>query len=77
MLVLTRRLGESIVIGENIIVTVLSVKGGQVRLGIEAPKEVSIQREELLKTEKSSTPVESGSLVKKLKKLGKSNKLSV
>lgn len=47
MLVLSRRLGETIVIGDNIRLTVLSVSGGQVRLGIAAPKEVSVHREEI------------------------------
>ncbi|MDG4813617.1 carbon storage regulator CsrA [Hydrogenovibrio sp. 3SP14C1] len=48
MLVLTRRAGETLMIGDNIKVTVVGIKSGQVRLGIEAPKEVQIQREELL-----------------------------
>jgi len=48
MLVLTRRENESLIIGENIKLTILAVKGGQVRVGIEAPNEVPIHREELL-----------------------------
>lgn len=48
MLVLTRRVGESLVIGEDVVVTVVAQKGGQVRIGIDAPNDVSIQREELL-----------------------------
>ena len=48
MLVLTRRAGETLMIGDDIKVTVVGIKSGQVRLGIEAPKEVQIQREELL-----------------------------
>ena len=47
MLILTRRLGESITIGDNVKLTVLSIKGSQVRIGVEAPKEVCIQRSEL------------------------------
>lgn len=47
MLVLSRRLGETIVIGDDVRVTVLSISGGQVRLGIAAPKEVSVHREEV------------------------------
>lgn len=47
MLILTRRLGETIRIGPDIVVTVLGVNGQQVRLGIEAPKEVAVHREEV------------------------------
>lgn len=47
MLILSRRKDESIVIDDNVIVTVLSVKGGQVRLGITAPENVSVHREEI------------------------------
>ncbi|MCP3997440.1 MAG: carbon storage regulator CsrA [bacterium] len=47
MLVLTRRPGESIVIGENIVITVIEIKGGQVRIGIDAPREVDVYREEI------------------------------
>lgn len=47
MLVLTRKLGESININENIKITVIDIKGNQVRIGIEAPKEFSIHREEI------------------------------
>ena len=42
MLVLTRRPGESIVIGQDIIITVIEIKGGQVRIGIDAPREVQV-----------------------------------
>jgi carbon storage regulator len=48
MLVLSRRIGEQIVINNDIVVTVVSVKGNQVRLGFNAPPEVTIYREELL-----------------------------
>lgn len=47
MLVLTRKQGEEIIIGDNIRLTVLAIRGNQVRLGIAAPSDVSIQREEL------------------------------
>jgi len=47
MLILTRRLNETLVIGDHITVTVMSVKGNQVRLGIEAPKSVTVHREEV------------------------------
>lgn len=47
MLILTRRVGETLIIGDNIEVTVLGVKGNQVRLGVKAPKDVSVHREEI------------------------------
>jgi carbon storage regulator CsrA len=47
MLVLTRKLGQRLIIGDDVVVTVLSTRNGQVRLGIEAPRSVSIRREEL------------------------------
>ena len=47
MLILTRRIGESLIIGNNVIMTVLGVKGNQVRIGVNAPKEVSVHREEI------------------------------
>ena len=47
MLILTRKVGESVLIGEDISITVLSVRGNQVKLGVQAPKEVSVHREEI------------------------------
>ncbi len=47
MLVLSRRMGESLVIADDIRLTVLGISGGQVRLGIEAPKDISVHREEI------------------------------
>ncbi|CAA6826970.1 MAG: Carbon storage regulator [uncultured Thiotrichaceae bacterium] len=47
MLILTRRVGETLMIGDDISVTVLGVKGNQVRLGINAPKNVAVHREEI------------------------------
>ena len=47
MLILTRRVGETVMIGKEVTVTVLGVKGNQVRLGINAPKDVAVHREEI------------------------------
>jgi carbon storage regulator len=47
MLVLTRRSGESLMIGDNVTVTVVEIKGGQVRIAIDAPREVPVHREEI------------------------------
>ena len=48
MLILTRRVNETLMIGDGITITVLGVKGGQVRLGINAPRDIAIHREEVL-----------------------------
>ena len=47
MLILTRRVGETLMIGDSVSVTVLGVKGNQVRIGINAPKDVAVHREEI------------------------------
>jgi carbon storage regulator len=47
MLILTRRVGETVVIGDEVQVTVLGVKGNQVRLGVNAPRDVSVHRQEI------------------------------
>ncbi|WP_022950893.1 carbon storage regulator CsrA [Leucothrix mucor] len=47
MLILTRRVGETLMIGDDVSVTVLGVKGNQVRIGIDAPKDVAVHREEI------------------------------
>jgi len=47
MLILTRRVGETLIIGDNVSVTVLGVRGNQVRLGVDAPKDVAVHREEI------------------------------
>lgn len=55
MLILTRKIGESLMIGDNITITVLGIKGTQIRVGINAPKYIAVHREEIykkLKTDK-------------------------
>ena len=55
MLILTRRMGETIMVGDDVTVTVLGVKGGQVRIGIDAPGDIAVHREEIYERIKAET----------------------
>ncbi|HCL3609217.1 carbon storage regulator CsrA [Pseudomonas aeruginosa] len=59
MLILTRRVGETLMVGDDVTVTVLGVKGNQVRISVNAPKEVAVHREEIyqrIQKEKDQEP---------------------
>jgi carbon storage regulator len=60
MLILTRRVGETLMIGDEVTVTVLGVKGNQVRIGINAPKNVAVHREEIYQRIKGENENEGG-----------------
>ena len=54
MLILTRKVGESLLIGDDVSITILNIRGNQVKIGVQAPKDVSVHREEILPTYSSS-----------------------
>jgi carbon storage regulator len=56
MLILTRRVGETLIIGDDVEVTVLASKGNQIRIGVNAPKDVSVHREEIYQKIQSDGP---------------------
>ena len=65
MLILTRRVGETVMIGNDITVTVLGVKGNQVRVGVNAPKEVAVHREEIYERIKREEQAAGGAAIKR------------
>lgn len=60
MLILSRKVGETLMIGDEVTVTVLGIKGSQVRIGVDAPKEVGVYREEIYARIKSEEPQKNG-----------------
>jgi carbon storage regulator len=61
MLILTRRVGETLMVGDEVTVTVLGVKGNQVRIGVNAPKDVAVHREEIyqrIQNERGTAPAQ-------------------
>ena len=58
MLILTRRVGESLVVGDSVTVTVLGVKGNQVRVGIDAPRTVTVHRQEIYERIRGRKPTQ-------------------
>ena len=64
MLILTRRIGETLMVGDDVTITVLGVKGNQVRIGVNAPKDVAVHREEIyqrIQKEKTGEDIDSDS----------------
>ena len=74
MLVLTRKTGEAIVIDDNIKITIVQIKGKQVRIGVEAPKETKIHREEIYQAIQEENKAAIHSLAKTLPRIGKAKK---
>lgn len=63
MLILTRRAGETLIVGDDVSITVLGVKGNQVRLGVNAPKDVSVHREEIYQRIQREKSLKSGETI--------------
>jgi carbon storage regulator len=70
MLILTRRVGETVVVGDEVTVTVLGIKGNQVRCGINAPKRVAVHREEIYERIRRETQDQSDDMSKGLAENG-------
>lgn len=61
MLILTRRVGESLMIGDDVTITVLAVKGNQIRIGVNAPRDVAVHRQEIVERDAATNVTKSGS----------------
>lgn len=61
MLILTRRVGESLMIGDDVTITVLAVKGNQIRIGVNAPRDVAVHRQEIVERDAATHVTKLGS----------------